>query len=89
MKLLQKVLSIVLCVCLLTVTLNLSGLNSLVLAETVYTGIVNGTGVRVRSAPNTSTNDNILATLDRDATVTIYGDKVSGSGKVVSLNIPK
>ncbi len=80
MQLFKKVLSIVLCVCLLTVTLNLSGLNSLVFAETTYTGIVSGTGVRVRSSPSTSTNDNILDTLNLDATVTIYGDKVSGDG---------
>ncbi|MBR6573158.1 MAG: SH3 domain-containing protein [Clostridia bacterium] len=79
MQVFKKVLSIVLCVCLLMVSLNLSGLNSLVLAETVYTGIVKVDDyLNVRSS--TSTSSSVLGSLGPDATVTIYGDKVSGSG---------
>ena len=79
MKFFQKVLSIVLCVCLLTVTLNLSGLNSLVFADAVYTGTVNVDDyLNVRSSPSTS--GSVLGHLLPDETVTIQGEKVSGGG---------
>ncbi len=80
MKMFKKVLSIVLCVCLLMVSINLSGLNSLVSADTVYTGIVNVDDyLNVRSS--TSTSSSILGSLGPDATVTIYGGKISGGGR--------
>ena len=79
MEMFKKVLSIVLCVCLLVVTLNLSGLNSLVFAETVYTGTVNVDDyLNVRSSPSTSSS--VLGQLKPDETVTIQGEKVSGGG---------
>ena len=72
----RKVLSVILCVCLLVVS---SGLNMVVFAETVYTGIVNVDDVlNVRAS--TSTSSSVIGKLYKDDTVTIYGDKISGGG---------
>lgn len=72
----RKVLSVILCVCLLVVS---SGLNMVVFAETVYTGIVNVDDVlNVRAS--TSTSSSVIGKLYKDDTVTIYGDKISSGG---------
>ncbi len=77
MSILKKVLSIVLCVCLLVVS---SGLNMVAFAaDTMYTGIVNvDDSLNVRSSP--STKGSVLGSLKPDATVTIYGNKVKDEG---------
>ncbi len=75
----RKVLSVILSVCLLVVSINLSGLNMVAFADKTSTGTVNVDDVlNVRSSPSTSSS--VIGKLYKDDTVTIYGDKVSGGG---------
>ncbi len=77
MSISKKVLSIVLCVCLLVAS---SGLNMIAFAaDTLYTGIVNVDDVlNVRAS--TSTSSSVIGKLYKDDTVTIYGNKILSGG---------